>query len=289
MIPVFGCETARELLEPFVDGELTTDEQVAVQTHLRSCTTCSARVEDLSLIGWSLRAGPAVVPSRDTDTRDLAVIQSDVLARIRAEQSQSLSVRAADLFADMRLLWPAMGATVAVLLCLWGSVSIWMLVNQTRPNSIAAMIAARAKAGSDSNPLPLDSGMSVPRALDEGFAFVSPLDEDTLLSIVVTTTGHIAHADIWKPDPLRTGAEQAVLNAVKEQRFAPAARGGRPLAVEAIFYVTRVNAVPSRLIDLPVPPVRATIPQGETSKVTPGAGDVRSRSSLGGPSLSAAA
>jgi anti-sigma factor RsiW len=289
MIPVFGCETARELLEPFIDGELSTDDQVAVQTHLRSCAICSARVEDLSLIGWSLRAGPREAVPRDADARDLAVIQSGVLTRIRAERSQSLRVRTAEMFSDMRLLWPAMGATVAVLLCLWGSVNIWVLTMQKQPNSLAAMLEARARAGSDSNPLPLDSGMSVPRALDEGFAFTSVLHEDTLLRIVVTTSGQIAQAYIWTPEQMRTSAEQAVLTAVKEQRFAPAARGGRPLAVEAIFYVTRVNAVPSGLVELPVPVVPSTTRQGERSKAVPEGGSVGARSVLDlPPGLSAA-
>lgn len=289
MIPVFGCETARELLEPFIDGELCTDDQVAVQTHLRSCATCSARVEDLSLIGWSLRAGPGEAP-RDTDARDLAVIRSGVLERIRVEKSQSLRARAIEMCADMRLFWPAVGATMAVLLCLWGSVSIWVLTLEKRPNSIAAMLEARAQEGSDRNPLPLDSGMSVPRTLDEGFVFASVQHQDTLLSIVVNTSGEIAHVDIWIPEPMRTSAERAVLNAVKEQRFVPAARGGRPLAVEAIFYVTRVDAVPSRLIDLPVPAVPSPTRQGVTSKVAPGTGGpVGSRSSFGSLSTSAAA
>jgi hypothetical protein len=177
---------------------------------------------------------------------------------------------------------------MAVLLCLWGSVSIWVLTLEKRPNSIAAMLEARAKEGSDSNPLPLDSGMSVPRTLDEGFIFTSVQHQDTLLSIVVTTSGEIAHVSIWVPEPMRTSAEQAVLNAVKEQRFAPAARGGRPLAVQAIFYVTRVDAVPSRLIDLPVPAVPSTR-QGVTSKVAPSTGPVGGRSSFDSLSTSAAA
>ena len=288
MIPVFGCETARELLEPFIDGELSTDDQVAVQTHLRSCATCSARVEDLSLIGWSLRAGTGETTPGDTAGRDLAVIQSGVLERIRVEKSQSLRARAIEMCADMRLFWPAVGATMAVLLCLWGSVSIWVLTLEKRPNSIAAMLEPRAREGSDSNPLPLDSGMSVPRTLDEGFVFTSGQLQDTLLSIVVNTSGEIVHVNIWVPEQSHAITEQAVLNAVKEQRFAPAARGGRPLAVEAIFYVTRVDAVPSRLIDLPVPAVPPTR-QGVTSKVAPSTGPVGGRSSFDSLSTSAAA
>ena len=57
MIPYLGCDAAREMLEAFVDGELAMADQVAVESHLRWCRTCGARVEDLRVIGASLRIG----------------------------------------------------------------------------------------------------------------------------------------------------------------------------------------------------------------------------------------
>ena len=58
MIPYLGCETVREMLDAFVDGELGVDAQVAVESHLRWCRTCTARVEDMSLIGAAMRMRP---------------------------------------------------------------------------------------------------------------------------------------------------------------------------------------------------------------------------------------
>ena len=58
MIPCIPCETARELLEPFLDRELSTNEQIAVEAHLRWCRTCADRIEDFQLIGTSIRVGP---------------------------------------------------------------------------------------------------------------------------------------------------------------------------------------------------------------------------------------
>jgi anti-sigma factor RsiW len=57
MIPYLGCQGARDMLEPFVDGELPVSEQVALEAHLRWCDTCRARVEDIRLIGSALRLG----------------------------------------------------------------------------------------------------------------------------------------------------------------------------------------------------------------------------------------
>ena len=44
MIRYIGCETARDLLDAFIDGELGVDAQVMVESHLRWCRTCAARV-----------------------------------------------------------------------------------------------------------------------------------------------------------------------------------------------------------------------------------------------------
>jgi anti-sigma factor RsiW len=64
MMTYVGCEYAREHLDAFVDGELSVDEQVAVESHLRWCRTCAARVEDMQLIGNSIRLG-SLVPRVD--------------------------------------------------------------------------------------------------------------------------------------------------------------------------------------------------------------------------------
>ena len=40
MTRYIGCETARELLDEFVDGELPMADQVMVEAHLRWCRTC---------------------------------------------------------------------------------------------------------------------------------------------------------------------------------------------------------------------------------------------------------
>ena len=70
MIPYVGCEYAREHLDGFVDGELSVDEQVAVESHLRWCRTCAARVEDLQLIGDSIRLGSPAPRADDEEAHD---------------------------------------------------------------------------------------------------------------------------------------------------------------------------------------------------------------------------
>ena len=93
MIPYIGCEYAREHLDAFVDGELSVDEQVAVESHLRWCRTCAARVEDVQLIGDSIRLGSLAPRAIDDDARVVSDLHSSVLIRVRAEEELSLGSR----------------------------------------------------------------------------------------------------------------------------------------------------------------------------------------------------
>ncbi|HEX5110582.1 MAG TPA: zf-HC2 domain-containing protein [Vicinamibacterales bacterium] len=252
MIPCIPCETARELLEPFLDRELSTNEQVAVEAHLRWCRTCAAHIDDLALIGWSLRAGtPATSPVAE-DSRALAIVQSDVLARVKAEQAESWRAWFVDLFADMRLWWPAMGATAAVIICLCGSINIWRLTTLKQPNSLAWTIDTLATPGSDRNPLPLNDGMLVPRVLDEGFVPESIFADDATFAIaaVFTTTGQVGKAELLRERqvvwPVSLAAAQAsdnraVLNAVRGSRWTPAQAGDEPVAVTTVFLFERIT------------------------------------------------
>jgi anti-sigma factor RsiW len=115
MIPYVGCEYAREHLDAFVDGELPVAEQVAVESHLRWCRTCAARVEDVRLIGDSIRVGSPAQSLALDETRAVSDVHDSVVMRLRTERELSLGARIRDMFTDMRLLWPALGATVAVL------------------------------------------------------------------------------------------------------------------------------------------------------------------------------
>ena len=264
MIPYLGCEHARELLEGFVDGELVMADQVALESHLRWCRPCAARVEDMRLIGASIRvAVPSPAPD---DTRALAAIQSGVLTRIRAEHEQSFTVQVRGMFDDMRLLWPAVGATAALVACLIASLSVLQAATAENPESLAAMIERLdrpsapmlppANPGSDQNPMRLDGRVSFPRALNSVSAFDSmPEDEVAIaLSAVVTREGRIGSYGVLQSEGPKTSRsragderdareETAVLDTVKRSRFAPAeAAGGTKVAVNMVWLLVRTTA-----------------------------------------------
>lgn len=259
MTPYIGCETARELLEPFIDGELQTQEQVAVQAHLRVCTTCALHVQDMALIGWSVRAGtPETCPVAE-DAQALSVIQSGVLERIRAERNESLRVRISEMFTDMRLLWPAMGATLAVLACLYGSVNVWRLTTHKAPGSMSGMIDTLAYNGTNTHPMVVASGVSMPVFLEDSVDFEPMSLDESMMAVdtVVTTEGRVANALLLDAHStagvIHASDRQALMNAVRELRFAPAQkRSGRRVAVRTLLLIAHTTITePWRPIEAP--------------------------------------
>jgi hypothetical protein len=268
VIPVFGCETARDLLEPFIDGELNTSEQVAVQTHLRTCPTCQARVGDMSLIGWSLRTGPQP-ESSDVDANALAVMQSGVLARLKVEREQSFTRRTSELLSDMRLLWPALGATAAVFVCLVAVGHIWRLTMERTPNSMAALLDTWGPPGTDHNPLVIDIAVSAPRVLNDGLAqlYGAPeYERSVTVRFVATQDGRVGPAEVVDADMAEAHLSSVadgsdVLNAVRGWQLAPAqsSRGGQPVAVTVVYMYWQTTAVKESLDVLNGPPATRTL------------------------------
>jgi hypothetical protein len=252
MTRYIGCETARDLLDAFVDGELTIADQVMVEGHLRGCRTCSARVEDMSLIGTTLRSGPPAL--RDAaDEAVLSGLHADVLSRFRAERNQSFPVRLREMFADMRLLWPALGATCAVIICLTGAAQVLQAASAQSPESLAALISTMSVPGSDRNPLRLDNTVMLPRPLDSGPLFDVMEDESMIVfNTVVSREGTIANYEllISEREPARTRHQHEremadLLHAVKRSRFEPAqaltGTGGRNVAVNMVWLIGRIT------------------------------------------------
>lgn len=268
MTPYLTCDAALERLEAFVDGELPMAQQVAVESHLRWCRVCEARVTDMTLIGDSLRLVSHAAVNESATEHELTGIQSAVLTRLRAERDQSFGVQFRSLFIDMRFLWPALGATAAVITCLLGTLGIYGAATaEENEQSMRAMIEKLAHPGSDSNPVSLGHSILVPRTLDASLVLDEIMDDDAsyALSAVVTTEGRITNSELLVSERssvrLRNRAAvhddeaAAVLAAVSRSRFAPAQEraGGQRVAVSMVWLVARTT-------------VKATAPAVETPK-----------------------
>ena len=255
MTPYLTCEAAADLLDAFVDLELPMPEQVAVETHLRWCRECEARVAEIQVLGEALRRRRPPATSGGDDDRDLSSVQSSVLARLRAERDQSLSVRLRGLFVDTRFFWPALGASAAVVTCLFGALHVFTAATDDRSRgSLAAIIEILANPGSDENPVNFGPRLSAPRAIDAGAVLDLLKDDEAVyaLSAVVTRDGRIASSELLRSEHTsgrrRSRASRtsenvpALREAVRRSRFEPAQnQDGTAVAVNLVWLVARTT------------------------------------------------
>jgi hypothetical protein len=236
------CEEIRERLEAYHDGELPLDEQVAIQGHLNECVGCSLAAAELEDLSSSLRQMAAELPHRGSHQSPNVV--ATVLERIGVEERLSFGAHIRSLFQDMHLVWAGLGATVATIVCLVGSMSVLHAASTERPDSLAGVISFLANPGSNANPMPLDVEMLVPRTRPDAVFEMSQEEAVLALAAVVTREGRVSNLEVLDTQPrtsMRVKPEVmlAMLTEASQAQFEPAiARGGRPIAVNMVWILT---------------------------------------------------
>lgn len=279
MTPYVDCTFAQTRLEACVDDELPIGDQILVESHLRWCSTCRARIEDLQVIRSAVRTQIAGVDVAARDQQALASVRAEVLRRIEAEREQSWGTWLQSLeraCTDLRFVWPAVGATAAAVLCVGLTTTVWRAASTDQPASLASMIESLSDPGSDRNPLRLDGAISVPRVLNTDGAVHAVLDGhdgDEVLAVaaVVKRDGKIGTYELLGSGPhvaysaARSGGEEGVadlLAAVRDARFAPAQwPAGRAVAVNVVLLFAKTTVRASSMpVDLGVPLSRPLTP-----------------------------
>ena len=236
-------------------------EQLAVESHLRWCDTCALRVEDMRTIGAALRLQPA---SRPIDEEDgtLTAMNQGLLIRVRAEQAQSFPSRIRDMLSDSRLLWPALGATSAVLLCVAAATSVLHASTTQSRESLAGLISEIGSPGTEKWPLrPADNGVSIPELNVDDSAraggTLEQMPEDDVIYTIRTVMGRdgtISNYALLLSDDspsvdraaaARSAAQEvAMLNAVRNTRFIPAQTPlGQAVAVDMVWVLAKTTAI----------------------------------------------
>src|SRR5262245_12844756 len=83
------CERAREMLSPYLDGELSTEERRTVAAHLAQCRDCSAQLSDFRRVGQTLaEAGREPVPKALA-----ARVRSNLARAVHAEPTPTALIR----------------------------------------------------------------------------------------------------------------------------------------------------------------------------------------------------
>ena len=281
MIPYLDCPAAQAMLEAFVDGELAVADQVALESHLRWCRVCAARVEDMQLIGASLRVTSCALRVGDEADDSLTSVQSEVLTRIQTEREQSTWSQLRGMCTDMRFFWPAVGASFALAACVCVAAAVVAVTNAQKPDSLAGMIETLANPGSDENPMRLDGAMfAPPRALNDSALASLPGDDAVVaLAAVVTREGRVANYEVLFSEresvrrhdtAVQTDDVSSVVNAVKQSRFTPAQSvDGAPVAVNMVWVLARTTVKASAALVAEPPPVRSAVPAPRPVSVTP--------------------
>ena len=150
------------------------------------------------------------------------------------------------MFTDMRLLWPALGATMAVLVCLSVAIGVLKSTSSERPSSLATRLEAM-NPGSEANPLRPDNnarvdryfdkfvdsdragGISIPRVMDDGASVAGIPGEEAMftMAMVVNREGRITTAEMLNSE--RGGAQRRA----RAPRQRGSARRGEAVAIRA--------------------------------------------------------
>ena len=269
----WSCSAVRRRLAEYHDGELTIDQRVAIQSHLRACPACAADARELDAVATALRAA-AVECAYAVDSHDLDGLAGGVVSRLNAEWEESFPRTVQRMFEDLHLVWAALGATAATFACLAITVSIFYFSRAERPDSLAALMDALSNAGTNAYPVQIDdrvdAQMVLPRQdLDQAAVPALATDEEIMLDATITREGRVASLQLMNPEG-PTGQRAAsdwktvgeVLDSVAQARFEPARSGGAPVAVKMFWYLTYTTVRPKAHGQVhrmrPVPHVVAT-------------------------------
>jgi hypothetical protein len=264
MMHAVHCEHVRDRLEEFHDDELMLEERVAIQGHLQDCVACALAASELEDLRTSLRAMSLALPDRSDPEADRLVRR--VTERVRVEELFSWTSEMRSRFQDLHLVWAALGATAAMMVCIIGSMSVLHATNQERPGSLAGLITVLANPGSNQNPVRLHDYMLVPRARTTA-EFPPMVNDDSVLALaaVVTREGRIQNLEFLGSDrsgviKVRPDVLLATLDAAARAEFEPAQAHGAPVAVSLVWLLasTTVRGVPEDVVVVsrPVGPPR---------------------------------
>jgi hypothetical protein len=187
---------------------------------------------------------------------DPEAVGRNLLVRIPVERQRAFGHRVRSSFDDMRLVWPALGATVATIACLAAGLGFMRLVIREQPASMAALISALADPGCNENPVALDGRILLPQAVPAEFMGSAVVDrEEALFALqaVVTREGRVQNLELLLQDssqaPIGARALHHLLGAAAQTRFEPArSGGGAPIAVNMVWLLAQTK-VRARLIE----------------------------------------
>jgi hypothetical protein len=272
MMHVLPCARVRDDLPAFHDGELPIDNQVLIQSHLQECVACRLEAAALADLGAALRAMAGAVPGRTTGQAGL--ITGAVLDRIRVEERFSLTAQVRESFQDMHLVWAGMGATLAMVFCIYASAGVLHAASNERPDSLAGIISTIARGSTDPIRLAASPQENQP-LLDTTESLPAGIEGDLMLSAFVTRDGRIQNVAVLEEEAralrVKPDAVLAMIEAASRARFSPSQTPAFAGGVNVVWLVTSttVKGRPDYDLYLVSPPRLATPVLGPPTPVKP--------------------
>ncbi len=231
------CARVRGRLSEWLDGELEPAAARVVSSHLQRCTECTRRVDELRAVS-SLLAGLPRLEAGDS-------VAARVLDRLEME-TEVLRPALAVLFRGFAAARPLMLPSLVPAGLILVSVLAGVLALDPGPlpevHLAPGAWGAVPASGTEGNPLFPSADVSIPReraALDLSPEILAGRGDGSLfLETVVARDGTVAGVTVLQGS---AEGEEALVRALRQQRYEPVRYRGRPVAVSVYRLISRVN------------------------------------------------
>jgi hypothetical protein len=242
-----SCEDVRRDLSAHHDEELSIGERIAIADHLDNCPGCAVEADDLMAIRDALQA--ATRAEHVAFAPVLSRVQSDIIERLAAEESVSLTTWLSELLEDRRRAFATTGASIAACVLVIAGVCQLGLGTKGHPDSLAALLEHeeqvwRARAESPVMLPRVNPETVMPTAVvnqgegDESYsAFAATVTSDGNLSELEFLGDEQAVTAVARKIPQKQ-LESDLLAAAATASFQPASRAGERVPLNVVWLVT---------------------------------------------------
>ena len=151
MIRRIACEVGARRARRVPRRRAAAGLQLLVREPPRDCAGCGSKSTGSKRCAAACASVPTARRKAPPDSWT-----SSVLEQVKVERQLSWHTWLLGVFDDMHLVWPALGATAAVVVCLLASAGVMQATNEQRPDSLAGIIGYLASPGSNVNPARID-------------------------------------------------------------------------------------------------------------------------------------
>jgi len=227
------CQGVQERLSEWLDGELATGVSRAVSEHLAACGSCTRHAEQLRAVSGLL--GELRLEPAEAGAGPLA-LQLELAGGARRP---GLALLFRTVFATRPHIVPSLLTAASILLLAIGAILAFDTgplpeVKSASPWNVAPV------SGTEGNPLfpSAEVGLPQQRAALAPEVLSKEGEDSVFLETVVARDGSVAGVTVLQGD---ASVEQALIAALRQQRFEPTRYRGRFVAVSVYRLISRLE------------------------------------------------